>query len=255
MFGSWVGTAGAVDPPASPRSSTASIAAQLSSTNNQLRYLSPSPYTGSGSPARALRMHTGDQLSGYWYAAAVRGTADQRVGAVGALSQARADPPRLRGGARRGVVDRGVSVNEPSSIDPTPRRWTPGACRMPASRALHENEPAEHVRGDDSPGEVIELIDADSAAKLTTASHPLIAEATASRSEMSPSTRASRFGRAARRGLAAAHVGQLVQRHHRIVGVGGQPVADVVRADEPGPARDEQPHAAASLRAVRRSRR
>ena len=92
-------------------------------------------------------------------------------------------------------------------------------------------------------GSAIERSTCVSAAKLTTASTPSIASATASASSIPARTNA-KPGAVADVGevLLAAGVGELVE-HGDGVAVLGDPLADEVRADEAGSAADEQLHA------------
>ena len=98
-------------------------------------------------------------------------------------------------------------------------------------------------------GSAIERSTWVSAAKLTTASQPSIAAATAS-GVLDAGVHEGVAGAVAHVGevLLAPGVGELVE-HHDLVAVLGQPLADEVRADEAGPAADEQPHLATAAAA------
>ena len=93
-----------------------------------------------------------------------------------------------------------------------------------------------------SPGASIERSTCDSAAKLTIASQPSIAPATASASQMSASTSENRSSSAAVEVLEPAGVGHLVEHDDLVVGIVLEVVVDEVGADEPGAAGDEELH-------------
>ena len=115
---------------------------------------------------------------------------------------------------------------------------------MPASRAASSITKAPKTSvWMNSPGDSIERSTWDSAAKLTIASQPSIAAATASRSAMSPSTSSTPVRGEALEVLAPPRVGELVEHPDRVARVSGEAVAHVGRADEPGAARDQDPHA------------
>ena len=116
---------------------------------------------------------------------------------------------------------------------------------MPRSRAASSRTYGAERRAvwTNASGSSIERSTWDSAAKLTTASQPSIALATALGSSISPST--NRSARRPRQVLAPAGVGELVEHHDLVAGLGAQ--AHVGRADEPGAAGDEQLHRPAVL--------
>ena len=118
---------------------------------------------------------------------------------------------------------------------------------MPASRAASSstNVPKTSVWMNAS-GSSIERSTCDSAAKLTTASQPSIARATASRSAMSASTNSTLPGRSPGQVLAAPRVGELVEDDDPVVRMLGEAAAHIGRADEPGPSGNEKFHRAFS---------
>ncbi len=120
---------------------------------------------------------------------------------------------------------------------------------MPASRAASSRTwvPKTSVWMN-SPGASIERSTWVSAAKLTIASQPSSAAATASRSAMSATDQLAALVVEPVEVLAPAGVGELVEHAHAEVRMRLEPVADVGRADEPGPSGDEDVQAAALAR-------
>ena len=98
------------------------------------------------------------------------------------------------------------------------------------------------------PGSTTARLLCDSAAKLTTTSIRCVAQRLLGELDVGDvALRRTRSGPRRREALAVARVGEQVVGDDVVVRVTLEPVADEVRADEPGRAGDEDPHRAGSL--------